>query len=183
MGAAAHYRRSRPSRSRRSGARLAERRRNRKSPLPSPVRIRWPHPGSGAMRRAGSAQLLDPVVALTRAGGRQQSPTTCPRRRAARPRPQSARRAGWTRPGASRRSTPLRGIASPTDSIMASSKPRAAGEAGHGVAAEGRMPAPARPRTDAVEEGVSSRRGGAEHGFTRAACDPRVERPRRPGPA
>jgi hypothetical protein len=41
MRSAAHARAPRPSRRRRSGALLAERRRNGKSPQPSPARIPW----------------------------------------------------------------------------------------------------------------------------------------------
>jgi hypothetical protein len=74
MGFARHDGRSRPSRSRRPGAGQAERRRNGKSPLPSPVRIRWYRTRIVA-KGEGSGRLntWTPVVALTGAGGGRQT--------------------------------------------------------------------------------------------------------------
>lgn len=73
MGSAADSRRSRRSRGR-PGAGPAERRRNGKSPLPSPVRIRW-YRTRVVAKEEGSGWLNSwtPVVALSRAGVRRQT--------------------------------------------------------------------------------------------------------------
>jgi hypothetical protein len=74
MGSAGHDGRSRPSRGRRPDARPAERRRNGKSRLTSPVRIRWYRTRVVAKEEdGGRLNSWTPVVALTRAGGGRQT--------------------------------------------------------------------------------------------------------------